>query len=642
LVQTVTFGPQIADVAVGRESSFWRMKVSATPGAVNGSNAQIGPVTALRINEWQSNPDDGDDWMELHNTSQYPVVLDGIYLTDDPSIAGRTKSRIGPNSFIAAGGWLRLFADDSDEGGNHLSFNLAAGGEYLNMFWANLSPLDGVSFGPQTRGVSEGRFPDGDSSILTFATTPSPGESNYLPLDKVVVNEVLAHTDLPLEDSVEFYNPTATPVDVGGWFVSDDGDDLKKFQIPAGTIIPANGYHVIYESAIDGGVGSIAPFTFNSARGDAVYLSEADGAGALTGYRAQVEFGPSFNAVSFGRHHTSVGVHFVLQSDITLGAANALPRVGPVVISEIMSDPVELPGLANDDAEYVELQNISGVSVPLYDAANPANTWRLTGGVDLEFPSGLTIAPKARLLVVGFDPVAQPLTLSAFRSRYEVDDTVTVVGPFSGRLAAAGDTVRIEQPDSPQTGGPDIGLVPYVETERIAYSSMAPWPNAGIGLGASLQRLDTTSYGDDPANWGTAVPTAGFLNYDPLDSDGDGIPDFWEQTHGLNPGLAADGALDADDDGVRNVDEYRAGTDPRDEFDYLHIHTVSRNSALTQLGFQARAGVSYEVQYRDALGTGTWEALLNVAPSYYSSEMTINDGAVGRSRFYRVATPMQP
>jgi len=42
----------------------------------------------------------------------------------------------------------------------------------------------------------------------------------------------------------------------------------------------------------------------------------------------------------------------------------------------------------------------------------------------------------------------------------------------------------------------------------------------------------------------------------PRDNDGDGMPDEWEQQHGLNPKEAADGPQDANADGYTNVEEY--------------------------------------------------------------------------------------
>jgi len=46
------------------------------------------------------------------------------------------------------------------------------------------------------------------------------------------------------------------------------------------------------------------------------------------------------------------------------------------------------------------------------------------------------------------------------------------------------------------------------------------------------------------------------------DSDGDGIPDWWENEYGLNPLDPADAEEDWDDDGLSNLAEYLAGTDP--------------------------------------------------------------------------------
>ena len=49
---------------------------------------------------------------------------------------------------------------------------------------------------------------------------------------------------------------------------------------------------------------------------------------------------------------------------------------------------------------------------------------------------------------------------------------------------------------------------------------------------------------------------------DPTDADGDGLPDWWETLYGLDPDDPADAAEDPDGDGLTNLEEYRAGTDP--------------------------------------------------------------------------------
>ena len=56
----------------------------------------------------------------------------------------------------------------------------------------------------------------------------------------------------------------------------------------------------------------------------------------------------------------------------------------------------------------------------------------------------------------------------------------------------------------------------------------------------------------------------GVSDFDDPDDDGDGMPDSWEASHGLNPLDATDSSDDPDLDGLRNKREFSAGTDPDD------------------------------------------------------------------------------
>jgi len=52
------------------------------------------------------------------------------------------------------------------------------------------------------------------------------------------------------------------------------------------------------------------------------------------------------------------------------------------------------------------------------------------------------------------------------------------------------------------------------------------------------------------------------INYEPKDSDNDGIPDFWEITNNTNPNSSDDALLDPDNDGWNNKKEFEMGSNP--------------------------------------------------------------------------------
>ena len=60
---------------------------------------------------------------------------------------------------------------------------------------------------------------------------PAPGA--------IVFNELLTHTDAPLGDAIELRNRSAEAIDLGGLFLSDNANVPMKYQIAAGTEIPA-------------------------------------------------------------------------------------------------------------------------------------------------------------------------------------------------------------------------------------------------------------------------------------------------------------------------------------------------------------------------------------------------------------------
>src|SRR5690606_10956859 len=234
----------------------------------------------------------------------------------------------------------------------------------------------------------------------------------------VYVNELLAHTDPPQQDAVELYNPNDQTVNIGGWYLTDDADEPKKYRFPTGTTIPPGGYLIVDEEDFNTGQGGNIAFGFSST-GEEVFLYSADQDGNLTGYRHGYEFAASENQVSFGRYVNSIGNEsFVRQRANTFGQENSGPRPSPVVMSEIMYHPLD------GSDEFLELANISNGLIPLYDPLNPQNTWRVDG-IMWVFPEGVTLAANEVLLLVPIEP-------AAFRSRYGIPGDVQVYGPYLG------------------------------------------------------------------------------------------------------------------------------------------------------------------------------------------------------------------
>ena len=89
------------------------------------------------------------------------------------------------------------------------------------------------------------------------------------------------------------------------------------------------------------------------------------------------------------------------------------------------------------------------------------------------------------------------------------------------------------------------------------------------------------------------------------------MPDNWESAHGFDPAQPDDAARDEDNDGMSNLDEYRAGTDPRDARSYLKVGRIKVTGGVV-LEFQAVAERAYTIEYSDSPAAGSWLTLREV------------------------------
>ncbi len=145
--------------------------------------------------------------------------------------------------------------------------------------------------------------------------------------DAVLINEVMAAPLAGESDWIELYNTTDQAIDLGGWYLSDSGNNLTKYEIAAGTILEPDGYVVFYEDlhfGNDDAPGCHSAFGL-SRDGETVYLHSGSG-GIVTGYSTRQSYGPSEPGTSFGHYRGTAGEYgFIALSVPTPGEANAEP-----------------------------------------------------------------------------------------------------------------------------------------------------------------------------------------------------------------------------------------------------------------------------------------------------------------------------
>jgi hypothetical protein len=505
-----------------------------TAGTIRWSNIRravfntAGALASLKLTEIHYRPAAGApfadrdefEFIELKNTSSTSLRLDGCRLQGIDYVFP-SGTVIGPGAFhllIAnpAAFSLRypgvpyhgVFWKKLSNTGERISLRNSDGTTVFSCNYAAQSPwplaplLDGRSL---VNHRPDGDPDDPENWRASTHIHGSPGSDDPVPpyVPGLVINEVIAKTSQPLEDAVEIHNPTASPIDISGWWLSDAFNPtnypvdarLRRYRIPQGTVVAAGGYVVFYESQFNPPSPSAdvpSPFGF-SQDGEMVCLSSADAAGNLTGHIVSRRFGAAETNISHGRIATSEGWDFGplrshsfgvsdpvdrAQFQTGTGAANAAPLTGPVVISEIAYHPLD------GGTEFIELMNHGEEVVDL-------GGWEL-GGASHVFAAGTFIQPQGLLLL------ANTPDTETFRTTHEVPASVPVVsGTFV--LDDDGEALELRKPNIEP-------LRPPIVVERIRYNDKSPWPTEVNGTGFSLERIVPAAYGNEPLHWHCGTP----------------------------------------------------------------------------------------------------------------------------------------
>ncbi len=125
------------------------------------------------------------------------------------------------------------------------------------------------------------------------------------------------------------------------------------------------------------------------------------------------------------------------------------------------------------------------------------------------------------------------------------------------------------------------------------------------------------------------------------DSNGDGIPDYWEQKWGVPVGSLSPSGND-DTDIYLNIEEYTANTDPFDETDYLRIDaTMTTTNGSIFFEFDGKSNRNYFVWYTEEqlISTNEWGLATPLIDPIegHGRKADYTDITIGRTgRFYRL------
>lgn len=125
---------------------------------------------------------------------------------------------------------------------------------------------------------------------------------------QVVINEFLADNETGLRtkagdaaDWIELFNAGSQAANIGGWYLTDDASVPSKWRIPDGTVIPANGYLVIFadSSSLSITNGELHASFSLSKEGEYLGLIGPDGVTVVDEFAPR--YPPQLSDISYGR-----------------------------------------------------------------------------------------------------------------------------------------------------------------------------------------------------------------------------------------------------------------------------------------------------------------------------------------------------
>ncbi len=250
------------------------------------------------------------------------------------------------------------------------------------------------------------------AGLVALASTPGSVSAQQPILTEFLANNEggIRDEDGDRSDWIEIHNPSAVPVDLGGWRLTDDAGDPSKWALPA-EVLPPGGYVVVFASDKDRTVAGQPLHTNFRLSTGGEYLALVSPAGL-----ASTRFTPAYPAqtadISYGYESDLVTLSFF--DPPTPGAANGVGG-GSILAPVTFSIP---PGLESDPL-VLGLQHASPASTIRYtlDGREPSNQDAIYTG-PLQIAGTTTL--RARAFEAGSLP--SPVTTGSWIFPASVED----------------------------------------------------------------------------------------------------------------------------------------------------------------------------------------------------------------------------
>ena len=166
--------------------------LSAEERAAQGINPirinEVSASNSIFVNEYFKR----NDWIELYNTTDQPIDVDGMYLSDNlnkPQKYQITKDNTSINTIIPAHGYLIIWCDKLEPVSQlHASFKLDAEGGDILLTAADESWNDHLVYTTMRGDETVGRYPDGSADIIKM-NIPTIAKSNITSSYTTVVTQ---------------------------------------------------------------------------------------------------------------------------------------------------------------------------------------------------------------------------------------------------------------------------------------------------------------------------------------------------------------------------------------------------------------------------------------------------------------------